>query len=124
MKVIRPGAEHPAPRGVVAGTEISRATTGVASNLFMGVFRLPPGARSRPHFHEHCESGCYMLRGAMRIRWGERLEHEVALEAGDMLWVPPHETHVLENLSAVDDAEYVVARNWPTEDAVEVPWAT
>jgi uncharacterized RmlC-like cupin family protein len=89
----------------------------------MGVFRLPAGARSRPHFHANCESACYMLSGRMRIRWGEHLEDEVVLEPGDMLWVPPRETHVLENLSDTDDAEYVVARDSPTEDAVEVPWA-
>jgi uncharacterized RmlC-like cupin family protein len=65
-----------------------------------------------------------MLSGSMRIRWGDRLEHEVKLERGDMLWVPPHETHVLENLSETDDAEYVVARDSPTEDAVEVPWTS
>ena len=89
----------------------------------MGIFRLPAGARSRPHFHADCESACYMLSGQMRIRWGERLEHVVELERGDMLCVPPHETHVLENPSETEDAEYVVARNSPTEDAVEVPWA-
>jgi uncharacterized RmlC-like cupin family protein len=124
MKVIRPGgAPHEEPRGVVGGHEVSRATTGTDSNIFMGIFRLPAGARSRPHFHEHCESACYMVSGRMRIHWGERLEHVVELERGDMLWVPPHETHVLENPSADEDAEYVVARDWPTEDAVEVPWA-
>ena len=124
MKVIRPGvAPHEEPRGVVGGHEVSRATTG-SESLFMGIFRLPAGARSRPHYHANCESACYMLSGSMRIRWGDRLEHEVQLERGDMLWVPPHETHVLENVSPTDDAEYVVARDSPTEDAVEVPWAT
>ena len=59
----------------------------------------------------------------MVIRWGDRLEHHVELEQGDMLYVPPRETHVLENPSATHDAEYVVARDSPTEDAVEVPWA-
>ena len=122
MKVIRPGGRHPEPRGVVGGHEISRATTG-SENLFMGIFQLPAGARSRPHYHANCESACYMLSGRMRIRWGDRLEHVVELERGDMLWVPPHETHVLENLSPTDPAEYVVARDSPTEDAVEVPWA-
>jgi uncharacterized RmlC-like cupin family protein len=123
MKVIRPGvAPHEEPRGVVGGHEVSRETTG-SENLFMGIFRLPAGARSRPHYHADCESACYMLSGQMRIRWGERLEQVVELEQGDMLWVPPHETHVLENPSATTDAEYVVARNSPTEDAVEVPWA-
>jgi len=122
MKVIRPSGTHEEPRGVIGGHEVSRETTG-SSNLFMGIFRLPPGARSRPHYHANCESACYMLSGRMRIRWGERLENEVELGRGDMLWVPPHETHVLENVSQSDPAEYVVARDSPTEDAVEVPWA-
>jgi uncharacterized RmlC-like cupin family protein len=122
MKVIRPGvAPHEEPRGVVGGHEISRTTAG-SENLFMGIFRLPAGARSRPHYHANCESACYMLSGQMRIRWGERLEHVVELEVGDMLFVAPHETHVLENPSETEDAEYVVARNSPDEDAVEVPW--
>jgi uncharacterized RmlC-like cupin family protein len=123
MKVIRPGvAPHEEPRGVVGGHEVSRATTG-SEALFMGIFRLPAGARSRPHYHADCESACYMLSGGMRIRWGEKLENVVELQQGDMLWVPPHETHVLENVSDTEDVEYVVARNSPTEDAVEVPWA-
>jgi uncharacterized RmlC-like cupin family protein len=123
VKVIRPGATHEEPRGVVGGHEVSRATTG-SEKLFMGIFRLPAGARSRPHYHANCESACYMLSGSMRIRWGDRLEHEVKLERGDMLYVPPHETHVLENLSESEAAEYVVARDSPTEDAVEVPWTS
>ena len=122
MKVIRPGGTHEEPRGVVGGHEISRDTTG-ASNIFMGIFQLPAGARSRPHYHAHCESCCYMLSGGMRILWGERLENQIELNKGDMLYVPPNETHVLENVSASETAEYVVARDSPTEDAVEVPWA-
>ena len=123
MKVVKPGGEHELPRGVVGGSEISSETTG-AEALFMGVFRVPPGARSRPHYHENCESGCLMLSGSMKISWGDNLEQEVVLEPGDLLYVPPHETHVLENLSDTDPAEYVVARNSPTEDSVEVPWVS
>jgi uncharacterized RmlC-like cupin family protein len=123
MKIVKPGAEHEEPRGVVGGHEISRQTTGTDSNIFMGIFRVPPGSRSRPHYHANCESAVYMISGSMRIMWGERLENVVDIEAGDMLWVPPNETHVLENLSEGEPAEYVVARDSPTEDAVEVPWA-
>ena len=122
MRVVKPGPDRELPRGVVGGSEISQATTG-ANNLYMGVFRVPPGARSRPHYHENCESGCVMLSGSMKISWGENLENEVVLEPGDLLYVPPHETHVLENLSQTEAAEYVVARDSPTEDSVEVPWA-
>lgn len=110
------------PRGVVGGAEISQATAG-ASNIYMGVFRVPPGASSRPHYHENCESAVLMLSGSLVVRWGDRLEHEVRLEPRDMVYVPARETHVLENPSDSEAAEYVVSRDSPTEDAVVVPWA-
>ena len=122
MRVVRSAPDHEVPRGVIAGAEVSHETAG-ADNLFMGIFRVPPGAQSRPHYHANCESACYMVSGSMEIRWGERLEEAVRLDVGDLLYVPPHETHVLRNLSDTEPAEYVVARNSPTEDSVEVPWA-
>jgi uncharacterized RmlC-like cupin family protein len=123
MKIVKPSAEdRETPRGVVGGAEISQATTG-ANNIYMGVFRVPPGARSRPHFHENCESAVYLLTGRLEVRWGDHLEQVVELEPRDMVYVPPRETHILRNLSDSDPAEYVVARDSPTEDSVEVPWA-
>jgi uncharacterized RmlC-like cupin family protein len=110
------------PRGVVGGAEVSQATTG-AANIYMGVFRVPAGAQSRPHYHADCESAVYMLSGRLNVRWGEALEHSLTLEPGDMVYVPPRETHLLENPSELHPAEYVVARDAPDEDSVEVPWA-
>ena len=122
MRVVKPTEDREVPRGVVGGAEISQATTG-ASNIYMGVFRVPPGARSRPHYHANCESAVYMLSGHLLVRWGDNLEQSVELDPGDLVYVPPRETHVLENLSDSEPAEYVVARDSPTEDSVEVPWA-
>jgi uncharacterized RmlC-like cupin family protein len=122
MRVVKPQGDREVPRGVVGGAEISQATAG-ASNIYMGVFRVPGGARSRPHYHANCESAVYMLSGRLRVRWGDRLERELALEPRDLVYVPPRETHVLENLSETEPAEYVVARDAPDEDSVEVPWA-
>jgi uncharacterized RmlC-like cupin family protein len=123
VKLVKPSAvERDVPRGVVGGAEISQATTG-ATNIYMGIFRVPAGARSRPHYHDNCESALYMLAGAIEIRWGDHLEQRLQVEAGDMLYVPPRETHIVVNLSEREPAEYVVARDSPTEDSVEVPWA-
>jgi uncharacterized RmlC-like cupin family protein len=123
MRLVKPsGVDREVPRGVVGGAEISQATTG-AFNIYMGRFRVPPGARSRPHYHENCESALYMLTGSIEIHWGDHLEDSVIVEAGDMLYVPPRETHVVVNRSDSEPAEYVVARDSPTEDSVEVPWA-
>ena len=122
MQVVKPGPDRETPRGVVGGSEISQATTG-AHDIYMGRFRVPAGARSRPHYHEGCESAVYMLSGELEVKWGDHLEQTVTIGAGDMVYVPPRETHVLVNLSDAQPAEYVVARDSPTEDSVEVPWA-
>lgn len=122
MKVVKPGPDRDVPRGVVGGAEISQATAG-AANIYMGLFRVPPGARSRPHYHDGCESAVYMLSGTLHVKWGDHLENEVTLEPGDLVYVPPRETHILENQSATEAAEYVVSRDSPHEDAVVVPWA-
>ena len=116
------GEERDVPRGVVGGSEISQATAG-SSNIYMGHFRVPPGTRSRPHYHDNCESALYMLSGRIEIRWGDHLEDSLTVEPGDMLYVPPRETHIVVNPSDTEPAEYVVARDSPTEDSVEVPWA-
>ncbi len=123
MRLVKPsGEERDVPRGVVGGAEVSQATAG-SSNIYMGLFRVPPGTRSRPHYHDNCESALYMLSGSIEIRWGDRLEQSLVVEPGDMLYVPPRETHIVINLSETQPAEYVVARDSPTEDSVEVPWA-
>jgi uncharacterized RmlC-like cupin family protein len=122
MRVVKPGPDRDVPRGVVGGAEISQATAG-AHNIYMARFRVPAGAQSRPHYHEGCESAVYMLSGGLRVRWGDRLQEQLELEPGDMVYVPPRETHVLENVSDSEPADYVVARDSPHEDAVVVPWA-
>ncbi len=122
MKLVKPGPDREVPRGIVGGAEISQATA-AAHNIYMGRFRVPAGARSRPHYHEGCESALYMLNGSVRIRWGDHLEEAVVVEPGDMLYVPPRVTHIVENVSDTETADYVVARDSPHEDAVVVPWA-
>ena len=122
MRVVKPGPDRETPRGIVGGAEISQATV-EASNIYMGRYRVPSGSRSRPHYHDGCESALYLLSGGIRILWGDHLEQAVELAAGDMLYVPPRVTHIVENVSADEPADYVVARDSPQEDAVVVPWA-
>ena len=123
MRLIKPGPDHETPRGIVGGAEISQVTAG-ARNIYMGRFRVPAGARSRPHYHENCESTLYMLSGRRAHPAGATIwRSELEVEPGDMLYVPPRITHVVENVSDSEPAEYVVARDSPHEDAVVVPWA-
>ena len=122
MQVVKPAPDHDMPRGVVGGAEVSEATTD-ARDIYLGIFRVEPSARSRPHYHASCESAVYMLRGSMDVQWGDELQHTTTLSVGDMAYVPPMETHILHNRSPDEPAEYVVARNAANEDSVEVAWA-
>ncbi len=109
---------------VVNGADEVSPTTAGSESLFMGRCSVPAGMQGMPHYHEDCESAVYMLSGRLNVRWGEDLEHAVSLEPGDMIYVPPRETHLLENPSMEQAAEYVVARDAPDEHSVDVPWAT
>jgi uncharacterized RmlC-like cupin family protein len=123
VKLVKPAAmDRDVPRGVVGGAEVSQATTG-AHNIYMAIFRVPASSRGRPHYHDNCESALYMLSGSIEIKYGDKLEESVVVEPGDMLYVPPRETHTVRNCSDSEPAEYIVARDSPTEDSVEVPWA-
>ena len=123
MKLVKATPEErELPRGVLGGAEVSQATAG-ATNIYMALVRVPAGSRGRPHYHDACESALFMIRGSVEIRFGDQLEEALVVETGDMLYVPPRETHTVRNLSHSEPAEYVVARDSPTEDSVEVPWA-
>ncbi len=64
-----------------------------------------------------------MLSGSIEIRFGDQLQDALIVEAGDMLYVPPRETHTVTQHLGHRAGRVIVARDSPTEDSVEVPWA-
>ncbi|MGE0597920.1 MAG: cupin domain-containing protein [Dehalococcoidia bacterium] len=123
VKVIRPNerdsgtAQTP---GMVRQAGISAGLTN-SEGLWMGTAVNGPGACSDAHHHGHNESGIYILRGRVRFRWGEKLEHVVDTEPGDFVFVPPYEVHMEENLDPGAEAELLLARNSQEAIVVNVP---
>jgi uncharacterized RmlC-like cupin family protein len=123
VKVIRPSerdsgtAQTP---GMVRQAAISATLTG-SEGLWMGTAVNSPGACSAAHHHGHNESGIYILRGRVRFRWGENLEHVIDTEPGDFVFVPPYEVHMEENLDPSGEAELLLARNSQEAIVVNVP---
>jgi uncharacterized RmlC-like cupin family protein len=123
VKVIRPNerdsgtAQTP---GMVRQAGISAGLTG-SEGLWMGTAVNSPGACSAAHHHGHNESGIYIMRGRVRFRWGEKLEHVVDTEPGDFVFVPPYEVHMEENLDPSGEAELLLARNSQEAIVVNVP---
>ena len=88
----------------------------------MGTAVNDPGrAASGAHHHGQNESGIYILRGHVRFRWGEHLEHVVGHGPGDFIFVPPFEVHMEENLDTANEAELLLARNSQEAIVVNVP---
>ena len=99
---------------------ISAALSG-SQGLWMGTAVNDAGAKSGVHHHGQNESGIYILRGRVRFRWGEQLEHVVDTEPGDFVFVPPYEVHMEENLDPESEAELLLARNSQEQIVVNVP---
>jgi uncharacterized RmlC-like cupin family protein len=119
VQAVRPQQEVMTRQRLPYFIGISGRTVG-ARGLAMHIVVIPPGARAQPHRHVGYETGIYVLEGRVLTRWGERLENEVVSEAGDFLFVPPGVPHEAVNLSDIEPARAVVARNDPEEqDKVE-----
>jgi uncharacterized RmlC-like cupin family protein len=53
----------------------------------------------------------YVLSGTSKVRWGSRLEHDVDLEPGDFLLIPPYMPHQEINPSPDQPTTWVVVRS-------------
>ena len=63
------------------------------------------------HHHGPQPTVVYVLSGPSGVRWGSRLEHEVDLEPGDFVFIPPYTPHQEINPSSDESARWVVVRS-------------
>ena len=79
--------------------------------LWAGVMLAEPDTESSVHHHGPLETVVYVASGQSKVRWGSRLEHEVDLEPGDFLLIPPFVPHQEINPSPVQPTEWIVVRS-------------
>jgi uncharacterized RmlC-like cupin family protein len=96
------------------------ASTCGASGVWMGEVVTEPGFASGAHHHGDVESAIYVVSGAIRFRWGERLEHAAEGGAGDFIFVPAQLVHAEENTSASESLVLIVARGGQENVVVNV----
>lgn len=88
-------AEQYEDRGVVLGTKrvlIGRRDGAVSFSL--RYFEIPPRGKSSLDRHAH-DHGVYILKGKARVLMGSEV---VEVGAGDVLYIPPDESHQFENI--------------------------
>jgi uncharacterized RmlC-like cupin family protein len=81
--------------------------------LWAGVMLAEPDTASSVHHHGPLETVVYVLSGQSKVRWGSRLEHEVDLEPGDFVFIPPFMPHQEINPSHDQPTQWVVVRSGP-----------
>jgi uncharacterized RmlC-like cupin family protein len=52
-----------------------------------------PDAKTGPHHHGELETVLYVVKGRVRMRWGDRLELSGEAQPGDFIYVPPYVPH-------------------------------
>lgn len=112
VRVIRPGqfdANTPQTPGMQRVAAISRELAG-SSGIWAGVTIVQPHVASGKHHHGELETVIYVVSGHGRIRWGDNLEYQEDVEAGDFIYVPPFVPHQEVN-PADEPSQWVIVRN-------------
>ena len=122
FRVIRPSDRLPdtASGAMRREAAVSNVLVG-AGALWFGYVELAPGAVSAVHHHGESESAIYVISGSARFWSGADLSESHDAEAGDFVWVPPHEVHVEANRSTTEPVRMAVARSTQTAIVVNLP---
>ena len=113
-RVIRSVETYEGKQGPSYSGGVSAESVG-ARAIWLGMVTIPPGGRTKAHFHEGHETAFYVLSGECDLWFGEGIqEHEVA-RAGDYLYIPAGVPHVAVNRSQAEPLVAVGGRTDPNE---------
>ena len=113
-RVVRSTATYEGKQGPTYAGGISAENVG-ARAIWLGMVTLPPGGRTKAHYHADHETAFYVLSGECELWYGEGLrDHEVA-RAGDYLYIPAGVSHVAVNRSQTEPFVVVGGRTDPNE---------
>lgn len=115
VRVVKPHQlddNTPQTTGMRRLAAISQSLAG-SESLWAGVMLAEPNTASSVHHHGPLETVVYVVSGVSKVRWGNRLEHEADLEAGDFVLIPSYMPHQELNPSPDKPTQWVVVRSGP-----------
>ena len=89
--------------------------------LSMLVTIIRAAEASNAHYHLEHESALYCVSGRAQMFYGDQLEHDMQVQAGDFIYIPPFCPHKTFSQSHTDDAVFVTARTDSLEQERVVP---
>ena len=112
-RVVKPGTAYGGRQGLSYFEGIAAETVG-SKGICMHLLTIPPGARAKAHLHETHETAIYVLSGEVHTWYGDKLEQQILVKAGDLFYIPAGVPHLPANLSG-SPASAVIARTDPNE---------
>ena len=79
--------------GMVRLPGVAGDTTG-ASRIWIGHVTGVPNETGPPHHHAEAETSAYILKGRVRVYYGDDFKEFVEAGPGDFLFVPAHTNHI------------------------------
>jgi uncharacterized RmlC-like cupin family protein len=117
VKLIRPGQTYVGKQGFTYGAGASAETVG-AAKICMNILPMPAGARAKVHYHDKIETIAYLLEGECTVRYGDRMEHALKVQAGDHFFVPADVPHAPCNESGAACTWLVVHSSGSDQDGI------
>lgn len=96
-------------RGMERRPGIDKSSAG-SSRLWMGHVTCVPNEVGPPHHHGEAETGAYVLKGQIRVYFGEDFKEFVDAGPGDYLFVPANTPHIEGNVTN-EPAEAILTRS-------------
>lgn len=110
---IRPADRYAGKQGFTYDAGIAAETVG-STAICMHLLTIPPGGRAKAHKHATHETAIYQMTGRSVMYWGDRLEHRMEAEAGDLIYIPADTPHLPFN-PGPEPCTAVIARTDPNE---------
>jgi uncharacterized RmlC-like cupin family protein len=110
---LRPTGTYDGKQGFSYFEGIASETTG-SQAICMHLLTIPPGGRAKAHKHATHETAIFVLEGAAKMFWGEKLEHVMETVAGDLIYIPADMPHLPFNPTS-ETVRAVIARTDPHE---------
>jgi len=113
-RVVQEVESYQGKQGPMYAGGISAETVG-AQGIWLGVITIPPGGRTKAHYHANHETALYVLSGAAEMWSGPDLAEHHVTRAGDYVYIPAGVSHVAANLSRTEPCVVVAGRTDPNE---------
>jgi uncharacterized RmlC-like cupin family protein len=113
IRIIKPhqfDANTPQTPGMQRMAAISHELAG-SKGIWGGITVVAPNISSGIHHHGEIETIIYVVSGHGKMRWGDNMEFEQAVEPGDFIYVPPFVPHQEINPSPDTPSQWVIVRN-------------